>query len=99
MSNAQTLLADLIFPKSPRWHDGRLWFCDWGAGEVIAVDAQGMREVMARVNSFPFCIDWLPDGRLLVVSAREGLLLSREPDGSLVTLADLTAVADPPWND
>src|SRR3954454_11123166 len=51
--------------------------------------------------SFPMCIDWLPDGRLLVVSAREGLLLRREPDGSLVTHADLTGLADTdqPWNE
>src|SRR3954454_3557246 len=46
--------------------------------------------------SFPMCIDWLPDGRLLVVSAREGLLLRREPDGSLVTHGELGSVSDPP---
>jgi sugar lactone lactonase YvrE len=49
-----------------------------------------------RPPSFPLCVDWLPDGRLLVVSACEGLLLLREPDGSLVTYADLTGVSDPP---
>jgi sugar lactone lactonase YvrE len=42
------------------------------------------------------CVDWLPDGRLLGVSAREGLLLRRESDGSLVTHGDLTGVSDPP---
>jgi sugar lactone lactonase YvrE len=49
--------------------------------------------------SFPFCIDWLPDGRLLIVSGREGLLLRREPDGSLVTHADLSGLDETPWND
>jgi sugar lactone lactonase YvrE len=49
--------------------------------------------------SFPFCIDWLPDGRLLVVSGREGLLMRREPDGSLVTHADLRGLEETPWND
>ena len=49
--------------------------------------------------SLPFCIDWLPDGRLLVVSGREGLLLRREPDGSLVTHADLTGLSDHPRNE
>ena len=24
---------------SPRWHDGRVWFSDWGAHRVIALDA------------------------------------------------------------
>ena len=29
--------------ESPRWHDGRLWVCDWVAGEVLAFDAAGAR--------------------------------------------------------
>jgi sugar lactone lactonase YvrE len=49
--------------------------------------------------SFPFCIDWLPDGRLLIVLARDRLLLRREPDGSLVTHTDLGGLSDHPWND
>ena len=36
------------------------------------------------LGPLPFCIDWLPDGRLLVVSGRDGRVLRREPDGSLV---------------
>ena len=45
---------------------------------------------MARAPALPLCFDFLPDGRLLVVSGREGRLLRHEPDGSLVTHADLT---------
>ena len=33
--------------ESPRWHDGRFWMCDWLAGEVLAFDADGDREVVA----------------------------------------------------
>jgi sugar lactone lactonase YvrE len=44
-------------------------------------------------------IDFLPDGRLLIVSASDERLLRREPDGSLATHADLTGLADHPWND
>ena len=48
---------------------------------------------MAQIpTTVPFSIDWLPDGRLLVVSGREALLLRQEPDGSLVTHADLTGL-------
>jgi sugar lactone lactonase YvrE len=55
---------------------------------------------MARVpTTIPFCIDWLPDGRLLVVAGREGLLLRLEPDGSLATHADLTGLSRQPWNE
>jgi sugar lactone lactonase YvrE len=99
MAELQKLMNGLAFPESPRWHDGRLWFSDWGAHEVIAVDLEGKSEVIARVDSFPLCIDRLPDGRLLIVSADDGLLLRREPDGSLVTHADLTGLADHKWND
>jgi sugar lactone lactonase YvrE len=95
----QVLMSGLAFPESPRWHHDRLWFSDWGAHEVIAVDREGNSEVVARVPSFPMCIDRLPDGRLLIVSASDGLLLRREPDGSLVTHAELTGLADHRWND
>jgi sugar lactone lactonase YvrE len=86
----QILLTGLGFGESPRWHEGRLWFCNWGKQEVVAVDLKGKSEVIVRVpTSMPFSIDWLPDGRLLVVSGPERLLLRREADGSLVTHADL----------
>jgi sugar lactone lactonase YvrE len=94
------LLKDgLVMGESPRWHDGRLWLSDWGTGEILALDDTGEAEVMARLPALPFCFDFLPDGRLLVVSGREGLLLRHEPDGSVVTHADLTRIAPPPWND
>jgi sugar lactone lactonase YvrE len=95
----QILMSGLAFPESPRWHDDRLWFSDWGAHEVIAVDLEGESEVIVRVPSFPMCIDRLPDGRLLIVSASDGRLLRREPDGSLVTHANLTGLAAHKWND
>jgi len=82
---ARVLMTGIAFGESPRWHDGRLWFCDWSAEEVVALDLDGRSEVVARVHSFPFSIDFLPDGRLLIVSARDRALLRREPDGSLVT--------------
>ena len=71
MAELRRLMSGIAFGESPRWHDGRLWFCDWGAEELIAVDLEGNSEVIAHVPSFPFCIDWLPDGRLLIVSARD----------------------------
>lgn len=47
----------------------------------------------------PYSIDWLPDGRLLVISGREGLLLRQEADGTLVTHADLRDLSKSPWNE
>ena len=95
-----TVLAEgIVFGESPRWHDGRLWFSDWGAHQVIALGDDGAREVVCEVPSFPMCIDFLPDGRLLVVDSAQRRLLRREPDGSLVTHAELISLADKPWND
>jgi len=94
-----TLLEGLAFPECPRWHDGRLWFSDWGANQVIALGGDGGHEVMATVASFPMCIDFLPDGRLLIVDSAQQRLLRREDDGSLVPHADLSLVSKKPWND
>jgi sugar lactone lactonase YvrE len=99
VSATGVLLEGIVFGESPRWHDERLWFSDWGAGQVIALDAGGGHEVMAAVASFPMCIDFLPDGRLLVVDSAQRRLLRREPDGSLARHADLSGVSDKPWND
>jgi sugar lactone lactonase YvrE len=96
----KTLLTGLAMGESPRWHQNRLWFSDWGAQEIVAVDPDGNSEVVLRTPfGLPFCIDWLPDGRLLIVSGRESLLLRREPDGSLVTHADLRGLSDKAWNE
>jgi sugar lactone lactonase YvrE len=93
------LMDGIVFGESPRWRDGRLWFSDWGAGRVFSVAADGTPTVEAEVNSFPMCIDFLPDGRLLVVSSSDRQVLRREPDGSLVRHADLAPVSTKPWND
>src|SRR5689334_16889027 len=99
MPELHTLMTGLMLGESPRWHANRLWFSDWGAQELIAVDQEEASEVIARVPTVPFCIDFLPDGRLLIVAGGQGRLLRREPDGTLVTHADLTGLSNKPWNE
>ncbi len=101
MSGTRVVVDGLGFPESTRWREGRVWLCNWGAGEVLAVGNDGEREVMARLapRTIPLSIDWLPDGRMLVVDGPQGRLLRQEPDGTLGTLADLTALGRPPFNE
>src|SRR3954471_1689912 len=83
-----------------RWPGGRLWVCNWGGAEVVAVAADGSCEPMLSAPTVvPFSIDWLPDGRLLLVSGRAGQVARLHPDGSLAPYADLNAVSDRPWNE
>lgn len=99
MPDAKLLLEGLVFPESPRWHGDRLWLADWGAQQIVAADLEGGSEVVDRVASFPFSIDWLPDGRLLVLSAADRCLLRKEPGGSLVRGTDLSDLSERPWNE
>ncbi len=57
----------------------------------------GHAQVVAQKASFPLCIDFLPDGRMLLVSAADRQLLVREADGVLRRYADLGEST--PWND
>ncbi|WP_027057647.1 SMP-30/gluconolactonase/LRE family protein [Mesorhizobium loti] len=99
--NKPVIVTDgLAFGESPRWHDGRLWVCNWGTGEIVAIDADGKCEIVLTVPAvLPYSIDWLPDGRMLVVSGREGLLLRQEADGRFLTHADLRGLSKSPWNE
>ncbi|MPZ80310.1 MAG: SMP-30/gluconolactonase/LRE family protein [Actinophytocola sp.] len=100
-AHPNVLLSGLGIGESPRWHEGRLWFCNWGPDEVVAVDPDGKAEYFPEPVARPHSIEWLPDGRMLVVSKNPeyaGILLRREHDGGLRTHADLREIADD-WNE
>jgi sugar lactone lactonase YvrE len=97
MSEFTTLLKDLALVESPRWHDDRLVFSDWGAGEIIAVDLNGQHEVITQIDAMPFCLDRLPDGSLLITAGDQVLI--RAHSGALSTYADLSEISTKPWND
>jgi sugar lactone lactonase YvrE len=84
MPEPKVLLSGLGIPESPRWHEGRLWFCNWIDRQVVAVGPGGQPEVMLtrEPGSHPmgYSIDWLPDGRLLVTGDK---LRRRESDGQM----------------
>jgi sugar lactone lactonase YvrE len=95
--HAEPVLTGLVIGESPRWHDDRLWFANWGAEEIVAVDMDGNAEVAAKgPPGLGWSIDWLPDGRMLVTG--EGLNRV-EPDGSTVPHADVGGVGVDDFNE
>src|SRR5947209_30769 len=94
------LVDRLGFPESTRWKDGRVWLCNWGSGEVLALTPGAEPEVMARLamQTLPFSIDWLPDGRLLIVDGPSRRLLVQAGE-ALETYADLTDFGSRPFNE
>jgi sugar lactone lactonase YvrE len=86
MPEPTVLLSGLGIPESPRWHEGRLWFCNWIDRQVVAVGLDGAAEVTPVRNArlMGYSIDWLPGGRLLMTGDD---LQRQEPDGSMVTIA------------
>lgn len=93
------IVRDIGLGESPRWHQGRVWYCDWLDRTVISVDPDGGdRLVHARVDGFPICIDWDLDGRLLIVEGAQRQVVRDGVDG-LELVADLTAVSNAAWNE
>jgi sugar lactone lactonase YvrE len=68
---------------------------------VLALTTDGDREVMARLapQTIPFSIDWLPDGRLLVVDGPQQQLLRQEVNGRLELVADFSEFGAGPFNE
>lgn len=96
-TDIRTVLTGLVVGESPRWHEGKLWFCNWGAKEIRTLDSDGRSEIIAEgPTPAGYCIDFLADGRMLVTS--EDRLLRRERDGSFVTHADLSPLGKS-WNE
>ena len=91
-------MSGLRLCESPRWHDGRLWFADWGARELIALDPEGKDEVVANAPDAPVLhrlaarrpdADREPDARLLPHGARR----------LAVPHADLGRLPEHSWNE
>lgn len=102
MTAPRKLLTGMTFGESPRWHDGHLVVSDWGTAEVLRLEDDGTTTVVAgdlrrwSPESFPRCVDFLPDGRMLIVAG--DILLRQERDGTVVVHADLSVIG-PVTND
>jgi len=97
VESPRVVLDGLAFVECARWHQDRFWFAHWRVGEIIATDLAGNSAVMAPGRpTMGWSFDWLPDGRLLITGES---LLRQETDGTLVSHADLSRVAQHNWNE
>ncbi|MFX1522766.1 MAG: SMP-30/gluconolactonase/LRE family protein [Promethearchaeota archaeon] len=94
----EVLLEGLKFPESPRWHEEKLWFSDMDLKKVMTVDLNGTSEIILEMQDSPSGLGWLPDGRLLIVSMDEELLLRLDSDGIKI-VADLKPLVTFKCND
>jgi sugar lactone lactonase YvrE len=101
MAEFKTIVSTLSFPESPRWRDGRLYFSDFHTHRVLAMNPKepGNLETIATLSGQPGGIGWLPDGRMLVASKHERVVMRQETDGAMVVHCDLTGVAPGSIND
>lgn len=96
ITEMRILLDGFGMGESPRWHEGRLWFSNWGTNEIVAVDLDGNGEVIGAGGGRGWAVDWLPDGRMLVSGTE---LVRVEPDGSRVRHADLSQISRCGWSE
>ncbi|MEZ4595474.1 MAG: hypothetical protein R3C32_00855 [Chloroflexota bacterium] len=95
MGVTRVLVTGRGLVEAPRWHEDRLVFSGWTAGEVLAYDPVSRSlGVVARASSLPLCTDWLPDGRLVVVTSPPGALLVGAPGDPTRSRRSLTS---PRW--
>src|SRR5262245_59659188 len=96
--DSKRLIGGLGFPEGPRWHEGQLWFSDFGDRVVRAVDMEGTAREVLHLPARPSGLGWLPDGSLLVVSMTDRRVL-RTTHGNTAEHADLSSFTPTACND
>ncbi len=91
--SVRTIVEGLSFAEGPRWHGGTLYMADMHGNRVLRIGERGGYEVVASLEGPVSGIGWLPDGRMLIVSMNDRLLMRQEPDGRIVVHGDLNSVA------
>ncbi|MDX1575379.1 MAG: SMP-30/gluconolactonase/LRE family protein [Kiloniellales bacterium] len=94
----EPLIDGFRFLEGPRWHAGRLWMSDMGAGKVYTLSEAGELAVVVEVRGDPSGLGFLPDGTPLIVSMQDRRLLRLE-NGALVCHADLAPLVGDKPND
>lgn len=92
------LVPDLGFPEGLCWHDGELWYSDFGTRRVASVTPEGKVTDRGYVVGQPSGIGFLPDGSALVASMVDRLVV-RLGDGHPSLHGDASGICIGPIND
>ena len=76
----EMLAEGFEFLEGPRWHDNRLWLSDMWGETVYTLTEAGERTAVAKLPQHPSGINFLPDGRMVVVSMQDRKLMATSPD-------------------
>jgi sugar lactone lactonase YvrE len=70
MPNRRTrILIDRgLYFESPRFHDGKLWFCDTLTSKVLHTTLNQTSELVCKLNGVPSGLGFLPHGEPIIVS-------------------------------
>ncbi|SNS89440.1 SMP-30/gluconolactonase/LRE family protein [Sphingopyxis indica] len=88
----------LQFGEGPRWHDDALFVSDMFGKRVVRIGADATVETIIEVPGAPSGLGWLPDGRMIVVSMTDSMLLS-VAGGKMDAYADLSSICRGTPND
>lgn len=80
------LCTGLGLVESPRWHEGRLWFSDWIAAEIIAIESKVRRELFRAQQVLNFAVS--PDGTTVAVDVPAGGAGGQSGAGALLVDVD-----------
>ena len=104
---ARELARGFSWPECPRWYDGTFYFSDMYNHTILSVGEDGSTSVFIDARDRDAATDvevvlggfgWLPDGRVLVTSMHEKLILVWD-GATLETWADVSHLAPGPIND
>src|SRR5246500_1609448 len=88
----EPLANGFCFGEGPRWFEGLLWFSDMLGEAVHTADMRGSLTTLPLPGHSPSGLGFRPDGSLLIASTEDRQVLRYDGE-TVVTIADLTAVA------
>ena len=96
--SAEPFVDGLVFGEGPRWHNNHLYVSDMFAHQLLRIDLQGNKTVVANVPGRPSGSGFLANGSQLLVSMVDRRILKISGD-NVTEVANLNALTKADLND